>query len=332
MASPVRALSGPDEWADALSNLGGLVLTLHRLAASVPAAEFQHQALVASQTALGFDSAVWAAGVLGPGPILHTVHTYRQPAEMITDWQRIIHHDDLFFEGIKRPGETLRATADGPEGCPPFAPEVAAHCRRYRMEHVLGTVYTDPTLGLIEGIAFYRADAGRPFSEPDRLLTQNLVPHLAETWRLNRLRSVHPEKRSIVVSRMALAVCDRKGLLHTAGPGFATMMRSEWPDWQGPFVAAELIGAGHKPYLGRRIGIWIEPLNDLWLVKVRKRSSLDSLSRREREVASHFGQGMSYQDIAQALHLAPATVRNHLKNIYAKLGIGSKVELIRLLG
>jgi DNA-binding CsgD family transcriptional regulator len=251
---------------------------------------------------------------------------------MMVAWQRINRSDTLFLEALRHPGETLRATADGPEGYPPFVPEVAAHARRYRMEHVLGTVHADPTLGLIEGIALYRADAGRPFTEPERLLTQQLVPHLAETWRLNRLRAVHPEKRSQVVSRMSLAICDRKGLLHTAGPGFAETMQSEWPEWHGPSVSTELLGAGRKPYLGHRISVSIEPINDLWLLKLRRRSPLDGLSRRELEVANRYGRGMNYQDIAQALHLAPATVRNHLKNIYGKLGIGNKVELAKLLG
>lgn len=321
-----------NEWARALVSLGGLLLTLYRLAGTAPAADFQRSALAATQRELDFDSAIWAAGAAAAAPILHTVYAYEQPPEMMTAWQRLNHHDTLFLAALRRPGETLRATADGPEGYPFFIPEVAAHAHRYGMEHVLGTVHADPTLGLIESIALYRSDTDRPFTEPERLTTQQLVPHLAETWRINRLRTVHPEKRSLVVSRMALAVCDRKGLLHTAGPGFATMMQSEWPGWRGPSISTDLLGAGRKPYLGHHISVSIEPINDLWLLKLRRRSPLDELSSRELEVASRFGRGMNYQDIAKALHLAPATVRNHLKNIYAKLNIGNKVQLARLLG
>jgi DNA-binding CsgD family transcriptional regulator len=43
---------------------------------------------------------------------------------------------------------------------------------------------------------------------------------------------------------------------------------------------------------------------------------------RELDVARKFAEGFSYQDLAAAMHISPATVRNHLKNIYAKLGIG----------
>ena len=39
---------------------------------------------------------------------------------------------------------------------------------------------------------------------------------------------------------------------------------------------------------------------------------------------------MNYQDIAAELHISPATVRNHLANIYSKLGVNNKVELARL--
>lgn len=69
----------------------------------------------------------------------------------------------------------------------------------------------------------------------------------------------------------------------------------------------------------------------MWLLKGRRKTAVDSLSRREMEVAKRFGEGRSYQDIALALHISPDTVRNHLKTIYAKLGIGNKVELANLV-
>lgn len=55
------------------------------------------------------------------------------------------------------------------------------------------------------------------------------------------------------------------------------------------------------------------------------------LSERETEVALLIAQGRSKSYIAEALCLSENTVRTHAKNVYAKLGVHSKQELIDLM-
>lgn len=55
------------------------------------------------------------------------------------------------------------------------------------------------------------------------------------------------------------------------------------------------------------------------------------LSERETEVALLIAQGRSKAYIADALCLSENTVRTHAKNVYAKLDVHSKQELIDLL-
>ena len=54
---------------------------------------------------------------------------------------------------------------------------------------------------------------------------------------------------------------------------------------------------------------------------------LAALSRREREVAQLVADGATNQAIADALYLSVKTVESHLRNIYAKAGVGSRDEL-----
>ena len=54
-----------------------------------------------------------------------------------------------------------------------------------------------------------------------------------------------------------------------------------------------------------------------------------SLTRREREVARLAARGMSAKAIAQALFVGERTVESHLSTTYAKLGVESKLDLIR---
>ena len=52
------------------------------------------------------------------------------------------------------------------------------------------------------------------------------------------------------------------------------------------------------------------------------------LTAREQDVARLVASGLSNKAIAQRLGLQEGTVKVHLHNIYQKLGISSRVELI----
>jgi DNA-binding CsgD family transcriptional regulator len=55
---------------------------------------------------------------------------------------------------------------------------------------------------------------------------------------------------------------------------------------------------------------------------------LAALSEREREVLELALTGLSARAIAERLTLTEATIRSHLSRIYAKLGVGGRVELL----
>lgn len=54
------------------------------------------------------------------------------------------------------------------------------------------------------------------------------------------------------------------------------------------------------------------------------------LTDRESEILLLLARGRSSTYIGEALYLSPNTVRGHIKNIYAKLGVHSKQEIIDL--
>ena len=56
---------------------------------------------------------------------------------------------------------------------------------------------------------------------------------------------------------------------------------------------------------------------------------VDSLSPREAEVLGLVADGLKNQQIADALFISLATVKRHIANIYAKMGVSSRTEAIR---
>ncbi len=58
-------------------------------------------------------------------------------------------------------------------------------------------------------------------------------------------------------------------------------------------------------------------------------ASWDSLSTRQWMIARLVSQALTDQQIARRLELSPHTVNYHLRQIFRKLRIGSRVELAR---
>ena len=55
---------------------------------------------------------------------------------------------------------------------------------------------------------------------------------------------------------------------------------------------------------------------------------LNALTPRESDVLTYLANGYGTDDIAQALFIAPNTVRNHIQNILQKLHIHSRTEAV----
>ncbi|WP_181727482.1 LuxR C-terminal-related transcriptional regulator [Streptomyces sp. PT12] len=59
--------------------------------------------------------------------------------------------------------------------------------------------------------------------------------------------------------------------------------------------------------------------------------ALGTLSARETDIAEMVAAGLSDREIAELLTLSVYTVRQHIKSVYAKLDIGNRVQLTRVL-
>ena len=55
---------------------------------------------------------------------------------------------------------------------------------------------------------------------------------------------------------------------------------------------------------------------------------LGLLTNREQEILELFSQRLSNQEIADSLYIAPSTVKRHTANIYRKLDVNSRREVV----
>jgi DNA-binding NarL/FixJ family response regulator len=66
----------------------------------------------------------------------------------------------------------------------------------------------------------------------------------------------------------------------------------------------------------------------LSLQQKNKNNFLDALTFREKEIVSLVEKGLSYKQMSDQLYVTTYTINYHLKNIYKKLNIHSKSELL----
>jgi DNA-binding NarL/FixJ family response regulator len=88
----------------------------------------------------------------------------------------------------------------------------------------------------------------------------------------------------------------------------------------------------HLMNLGPRNHIGIRNVTVLAFVGQRMPAdpdpAFDALSRRERETLALLADGLSNAEIAERLGISEKTVRNHLSNLFDKLGVWSRAQAI----
>jgi DNA-binding CsgD family transcriptional regulator len=309
------------------------LLDLYGLIRAEPSQQFGSTALELLKRTLPFDTAIWGTFTATPeGPRPHFHHAHGFPQEMVDEYELVKQHDILSQQALANCGETVNISLPSVEGR--AHPAIFAHARRWGMEHTLATMHLESPLNLYTAICLYRSDPARAFSEGERRDAQAAVPHLVQAWHINALHFLDVPSGRTHVASSARALVDRYGVLHNAEPGLTALFRQEDPSWEGPTIPKPLFAFfedGSKQFKGDVvIASLVRQLADkTFVISVRARAPIDTLSRRELAVAREFAAGKTHKEIASAFGTSPATVRSQIQIVYEKLGVRSKVDLLK---
>lgn len=314
--------------------LDATLLGIYRAVRGTASPVFKDTALAAIRAHLPFDTAGWGTFAITPqGAHVHSVHLLGLPMQMMADYEAVKQHDTLSARALARPGHTFNVSVGRTRWG--LHADMVRHIRKWGLDHSLGTVFIDPALQLCSAVSLYRSAAQPAFSAAERLLKQRLMVHLVEAWNLNAL--MFCELPVPDTERRTLALVDREGMIYNADPGLQALLQTEFKGWSGPRLSAPMVAAlcnsTSAVYRGQHLAaVVVRTLDDgLRLIRVRPIARADHLSVRERDVAARFAHGHSHKEIAQALGVSPATVRNQLQKAYQKLRVQSKVGLARAL-
>lgn len=305
-----------------------MALTVHALyqqAQTQSTTAFEASVLAALGRELAFDAAWIGHSTLTPeGAQLHSNALHRLPADYLQAWSQVQQRDPLVAWAQSRPAQAkVLSVADAD-----LHPDFRAFLARQGIAQVLCAANVDATLQTCLHVSLYRHALQPAFDADAQLRLQALMPNLASAIALNRLREVENTVRGQQSDELGVALISRQGVIQQANPSFGLMLRREWPDWPGgtlPAPAMRGVGPGQSHrYAGQRVGIELSTRGDLLIATVRPLSRSSLLTARERAVATQFAQGQTYKAVARKLDIAPATVRHHLRQVYAKLGVQDK--------
>jgi DNA-binding NarL/FixJ family response regulator len=135
--------------------------------------------------------------------------------------------------------------------------------------------------------------------------------HLAGTSGVELLRDLRG--RGILTAAVVMTASPEPGLNETAREAGAqgVMLKSARPE--DMLAALRAVAAGESSF---------DPAHP------PRPTTLAPLGRREREVLTLIGSGLTNREIAERLELGEETVKTHLERVYAKLGVSRRAEAV----
>jgi len=308
--------------------------TLYRDSIRGDTAVFAGAAFTWLRTALAFDAGLLVTTFADRPAFLDAHFTgFADVGALMRSWAPVSHLDVLAPRLLAEPGIARRHDMDDPLlAGPEFAP-LREHLERFAFRRSLCLALPQADSPHLTVIILVRANLGTRTSDADLHSLQSMGAALNEAYVACRsialLRSADSAVEGLRVARV-----DGRGAFVQTTPAFAQAM------WAGvapqdvmlePEILMAIARGRVWPLAGRRLSLSAVPDADGWLLRLQPSSAADLLSPRERDVAQRFARGESHQQIAQALSLAPATVRNHLSNVYSKLQVHHRAGLIDAL-
>lgn len=205
--------------------------------------------------------------------------------------------------------------------------------RAVGVEYELTVVIPSPPWH-IKGFILDRAS--RDFADRDRLVLNALQPHLLRAWRSMAAR----RRLAAAIAALEHRSDPGTGVLlaeHDGGISFAsdvaTVLLEQFfgrpaDRHRLPPDLAGWLDSGSPRFSRSRSGrvLMVERVGDTLLLRAMQADG--QLTAREIEVLSWVARGKANQEIARLLEVAPGTVRKHLENIHAKLGVATRTEAV----
>jgi DNA-binding NarL/FixJ family response regulator len=152
---------------------------------------------------------------------------------------------------------------------------------------------------------------------PDMILTDIGLPGMSGIEGMKKIKSLLPQVDIIMLTvfkdndKIFKSVC--------AGATGYLVKDTPLPDIKKAILEISNGGSYMSPSIARKVLEYFSPIKSV---------TKEQLTLKEKQIITALTEGLSYKLIADKLLISIDTVRFHIKNIYRKLHINSKSELI----
>jgi DNA-binding CsgD family transcriptional regulator len=312
------------------------LLSLYRSAQETPPEQLKNETFEHLKELIPVSSGIWTAIDTRPGGgrDFLGMHLFQEPERLADELPGVNDQNrmavDLAIAGLGR-AHSFDALRMNP------GPERAAlrdYLAKYGHQNILLLIDGSPA-GRKEAFSLYRGEPDDHFTPTEQRVLGVLAPHMSEAFAISLQRSGLPTDvrgSSLAGTR---AIVQTNGVMVTCGEQFLRLMRRRWPYWYSGRIPFDLMRR-------LRLGVqtletpdgpvvitvrWLGP----YLLLQASASTARTLSARQAEIARLYTRDMTHRQIADAIGVAPATVRSSLRTVYVKLQVRNKPELLQAL-
>jgi DNA-binding NarL/FixJ family response regulator len=140
---------------------------------------------------------------------------------------------------------------------------------------------------------------------------------------IQRLKMLHPRMQMIVLT----VYDDADTIFQALAAGATGYLLKSTPSDKVVEAISEVLEGGSpiSSQIARKV-------IDAFAAKGKGNKFFQELSRREQEILELLRKGFRYKEIADQLFLSIDTVRTHIRNIYEKLQVNSRVDALKKTG
>ena len=131
------------------------------------------------------------------------------------------------------------------------------------------------------------------------------------------------------------ATATASGVVIACDARFIKLVNQEFGAWDERRLPFEAGASEDFSQHGRVVGrLWlrIRPQGQYLHISMRPDRRAATISPREYDIAARIADGKTFREVANDLELAPSTVSTHVYNLYAKLGLKKRSELVQWFG
>ncbi len=265
--SEVQAGAAP---VSADSTVGNEIIALYREARAATAPDFKAWAMARARHLLPLHSTHWVNGVMtAQGAVFHHVSTEGLRPGYWERFQELMPIDPMGPRMFANPGISYLVGHD--DFPAQIREELGVPFGVY--EAVIGMA-ADAATGTFSVCCWYRDPAMARFTEANRRLHEQLLPHWVECLHLHRVTRVLRDLHAALVPGSLVALVEATGLIHYAQLGFGELIGEEFPGWPGTALPPPLLAAlaqGEGGYEGETLSArWRAAPQQLWMVHARR--------------------------------------------------------------